>query len=101
MVASQWKVYKSEDTAGLDRPADGERTCKSEAPDGAESDAPSIRSVHPSLCLALYSWFLVPTIPPARIGEYVSSGYQTDDHAFTGGYTATTPSRARRGVRYS
>lgn len=46
MVASQWKVYKSEDTAGLDRPADGERTCKSEAPDGAEGDAPSIRSVH-------------------------------------------------------
>ena len=43
----------------------------------------------------------MPTILPARIGEHVSSGYQTDDHAFTGGYTATTPSRACRGVRYA
>ena len=88
MVASHKTDCKGEDAGGLDRPANGERTCKRE---GADESAVfgrwgRMRRLLNRLSLMVSAVVLVScasTIPPGRIGEYVSAEHQVGGDVFT------------------
>lgn len=87
MVASHKRDCKGGDAGGLDRPVNGERTCKREAADESAMVGRWGRMCHllNRLSLLLSAVLLVScasTIPPGRIGDYVSPEHQADD-AFT------------------
>ena len=87
MVASHGKDCKGEGLAGLDRSADGERTCRSEATDEWHDRKGGVmRHRLNRLGLILGAVFLVSCTsvnPPARIGDYISYVPRAGDDAFT------------------